>query len=139
MIAQITAIIHDSETSVCPFPFRLWFDNAKTPSAQDASVDSLQRAQPPSLVHASSSSTSNTSNHYIIPPPERSESFQSDTSAGHQHLSRPNLGDNHRVSFGVGPGGNGNGHGNGDLAGGDVVPVGFDEGILRGLCEMDVS
>jgi hypothetical protein len=21
----------------------------------------------------------------------------------------------------------------------DVVPVGFDEGILRGLCEMDVS
>lgn len=38
-------------------------------------------------------------------------------------------------------GGSGQGHGLGMGMGKDseVVPVGFDEGILRGLCEMDVS
>lgn len=50
--------------------------------------------------------------------------------------SRPSLTDARRVSSGIG--GSGFGHGSyRDKE--DAVPVGFDEGILRGLCEMDVS
>lgn len=50
---------------------------------------------------------------------------------------RPSLSDNRRVSSGIG-GGSGFGHGSyRDKE--DAVPVGFDEGILRGLCDMDVS
>lgn len=51
--------------------------------------------------------------------------------------SRPSLADSRRVSSGVG-GGSSFGHGTyRDKE--DAVPVGFDEGILRGLCDMDVS
>jgi hypothetical protein len=51
--------------------------------------------------------------------------------------SRPSLADTRRVSSGVGAGGSSLGHGNyRDKE--DAVPVGFDEGILRGLCDMDV-
>ena len=50
---------------------------------------------------------------------------------------RPSLSDARRVSSGIG-GGSAFGQGNyRDKE--DAVPVGFDEGILRGLCDMDVS
>lgn len=51
--------------------------------------------------------------------------------------SRPSLADTRRISSGV-VGGGGSGYGSyRDKE--DAVPVAFDEGILRGLCDMDVS
>lgn len=52
--------------------------------------------------------------------------------------SRPSLADTRRISSGVGVGGSSLGHGN-YRDRDDAVPIGFDEGILRGLCELDVS
>jgi hypothetical protein len=54
--------------------------------------------------------------------------------------ARPDLGDRRQSSGLSGQSGNGfvnqsQNHGGKD----ESVPVGFDEGILRGLCEMDVS
>lgn len=57
---------------------------------------------------------------------------------------RPSLGDLNRLSSGMDSfanmrldGAGGQGAGQGEK--GDAVPVAFDEGVLRGLCEMDVS
>jgi hypothetical protein len=50
---------------------------------------------------------------------------------------RPSLSDARRVSSGIGAGST---FGQGSYRDKeDAVPVGFDEGILRGLCDMDVS
>jgi hypothetical protein len=49
---------------------------------------------------------------------------------------RPSLSDTRRISSGIG----GSNFGQGSYRDKeDAVPVGFDEGILRGLCDMDVS
>lgn len=49
---------------------------------------------------------------------------------------RPSLSDARRISSGIG----GSNFGQGSYREKeDAVPVGFDEGILRGLCDMDVS
>ena len=69
-------------------------------------------------MHASSSQSSQT----------RSDSIYSETNT----LHRPSL-DEARFSAAAAFGYGSNG------AKDDVVPVGFDEAVLRGLCEMDVS
>ena len=88
----------------------------------------------PDPVH-SSSSTSNSAYSSRSQP----LNMQYSTTASSPLIeSRPSLADTRRVSSGVGVGGSSLGHGNyRDKE--DAVPIAFDEGILRGLCEMDVS
>lgn len=54
---------------------------------------------------------------------------------------RPDLAEMHRLSSGIGSLASMRISGGGGMDGekDDAVPVGFDEGVLRGLCEMDVS
>lgn len=66
-------------------------------------------------------------------------SLQSSSASNHMtqpYDQRPSLSDARRVSSGIG----GSNFGQGSYREKeDAVPVGFDEGILRGLCDMDVS
>jgi len=66
-------------------------------------------------------------------------SLQSSNASNHMtqpYDQRPSLSDTRRVSSGIG----GSNFGQGIYREKeDAVPVGFDEGILRGLCDMDVS
>jgi hypothetical protein len=98
--------------------------------AQDNGPSSPTRPEP---MH-NSSSTSHVSSQMA------GMSLQSSSASNHTtqpYESRPSLADMKRVSSGMG-GASSFGHGSyRDKE--DAVPVGFDEGILRGLCDMDVS
>jgi hypothetical protein len=98
--------------------------------------DSLSSPARPEMAHTSSSTShvSGLSSHSQL----HSMSAQSASSMTMAPDQRPSLSENRRVSSGIGGGASSFGHGNyRDKE--DAVPVGFDEGILRGLCEMDVS
>lgn len=90
------------------------------------------------MVHTSSSATHVTglSSHSQL----AGLSLQSSSASNHMIQpfdQRPSLSDATRVSSGVGAGST---FGQGSYRDKeDAVPVGFDEGILRGLCDMDVS
>ncbi|OCF32411.1 GTPase activating protein [Kwoniella heveanensis CBS 569] len=92
------------------------------------SQDAVQPPSPhkPQLGHASSSASANTA----------STSYNYDS---RQHSdSRPSLSNDRRLSSGLG-GGMGSLGSIKTAAQEDVIPVGFDEGILRGLCDLDCA
>ena len=81
----------------------------------------------PGPIHSSSSTSNSAFSHHMPSGPSISSPLLE---------TRPSLTDARRVSSGIG--GSSFGHGSyRDKE--DAVPVGFDEGILRGLCDMDVS
>ncbi|KAK6906409.1 hypothetical protein I203_100394 [Kwoniella mangroviensis CBS 8507] len=101
------------------------------------SQDAPQPPSPtkPQLPHASSSSNATSSSHYNHHQDNRhhANTISNPESA---NASRPSLSNDRRLSSGLG-GGMGSLGSVKTAAQEDVVPVGFDEGILRGLCEID--
>ncbi|WVR08891.1 hypothetical protein IAU60_005950 [Kwoniella sp. DSM 27419] len=83
----------------------------------------------PPLAHASSSTSNTTASSY---------SYDSRTQAENSVQSRPSLSDDRRISSGLG-GGMGSLGSIKAVGQEDVIPVGFDEGILRGLCDLDCA
>lgn len=98
-------------------------------AAPDGPTSPTRPRPAPPLNHASSSNS-----HISQSQIDRSSSNSEGTT------QRPSLADDRRLSSGLG-GGMGSLPSLKSAVEGnqDVVPVGFDEGILRGLCDMDVS
>jgi hypothetical protein len=118
----------------------VFFSNSTRCGADRVAQDNGPSSPPsrPDMVHTSSSASHITgiSNHSQL----AALSLQSSSASNHMIQpfdQRPSLSDARRVSSGIGAGST---FGQGSYRDKeDAVPVGFDEGILRGLCDMDVS
>nr|XP_018259366.1 GTPase activating protein [Kwoniella dejecticola CBS 10117]OBR81524.1 GTPase activating protein [Kwoniella dejecticola CBS 10117] len=109
-------------------------DDQYSSRSRQYSQDAPQPPSPtkPQLPHASSSSNATSSHHESHRQNSQSDSINATVA------SRPSLSNDRRLSSGLG-GGMGSLGSVKNAAQEDVVPVGFDEGILRGLCEIDCA
>ncbi|WRT69264.1 uncharacterized protein IL334_006248 [Kwoniella shivajii] len=102
-------------------------DDQYSHRSRQYSLDAPQPSSPikPQLTHASSSNATSQSHH---------QEYRHDSTS----TSRPSLSNEKRLSSGLG-GGMGSLGSVKNAGQEDVIPVGFDEGILRGLCEIDCA
>ncbi|CAD6572989.1 MAG: hypothetical protein TREMPRED_000705 [Tremellales sp. Tagirdzhanova-0007] len=109
-----------------------FYANRSRAYPQDDSIAPPRERNAPPLNNASSSTSYN--------PQLQSNDVRSNSSNSEGTTKRPGLADDRRFSSGLGGGmGSLPSIQSGVEGKEDVVPVGFDEGVLRGLCEMDCA